>query len=123
MSSVKTAIVIFLGVLGASTTVLATLDNQKTFLARYPRAKATLGKCTTYHTKALPKKNDHESNAYGKDLAKNVLDAKAKKKQYDFAKVEALDSDGDGVKNVDEIKAGTNPGDPKSKVPGDSTSP
>ena len=28
---------------------------------------------------------------------------------------ESLDSDGDGVKNIDEIKAGTNPGDPKSK--------
>ena len=26
-----------------------------------------------------------------------------------------LDSDGDGVENIDEIKAGTNPGDPKSK--------
>ena len=36
-------------------------------------------------------------------------------KAYDFAKVEALDSDGDGVKNIDEIKAGTNPGDPASK--------
>ena len=30
-------------------------------------------------------------------------------------KVEALDSDGDGVKNIDEIKNGTNPGDPASK--------
>jgi hypothetical protein len=115
MNSLKSSIVILLGVLGASTTVLATLDSQKAFLAKYPDAKAKLGKCTTCHVKPLPKKEDHESNAYGKDLAKNVLDAKAEKKQYDYAKVEGLDSDGDGVKNIDEIKAGTNPGDPASK--------
>ena len=115
MNSLKSAIVLLVGVIGASTTVLATLDNQKAFLAKYPDAKAKLGKCTTCHTKPLPKKDDHESNAYGKALAKTVLDAKAEKKQYDFAKIEDMDSDGDGVKNVDEIKAGTNPGDPASK--------
>ena len=48
-------------------------------------------------------------------VAKAVIDPKAEKKSYDFAKIEALDSDGDGVKNIDEIKAGTNPGDAKSK--------
>ena len=47
--------------------------------------------------------------------AKAVIDPKATSKSYDFTKVEALDSDGDGVKNIDEIKAGTNPGDPASK--------
>ncbi len=100
---------------GAGSTVLATLDNQKDFVAKYPDAKAKLGKCTTCHVKPLPKKEDHEANAYGKDLAKHVIDAKAEKKHYDLAKIEALDSDGDGVSNLDEIKAGTNPGDPKSK--------
>lgn len=115
MNSIKSSIVILLGVIGASTTVLATLDNQKAFLAKYPDAKAKLGKCTTCHIKPLPKKEDHESNAYGKDLAKTLLDAKAEKKLYDLAKIEDLDSDGDGVKNIDEIKAGTNPGDPASK--------
>jgi hypothetical protein len=56
----------------------------------------------------MPKKDDAELNAYGKDL-------KESGKPADFAKVEAKDSDGDGVKNADEIKAGTNPGDAASK--------
>jgi len=100
----------------AATTMLATLDHQKEFVAMYPDAKATLGKCSTCHVKPLPKKEDHENNAYGKDLlAKAVVDPKAEKKTFAFEKIESLDSDGDGVKNIDEIKAGTNPGDPKSK--------
>ena len=100
----------------AATTLLANLDNQKAFVAKYPDAKASLGKCSTCHVKPLPKKEDHESNPYGKDLlAKAAVDPKAAKKEFKFEKVEGLDSDGDGVKNVDEIKAGTNPGDPKSK--------
>jgi len=97
------------------TTLLATLDNQKAFSAKYPDAKS-LHKCTTCHMKALPKKDDHELNPYGKDvLTKAIVDPKAEKKEIKFEKIEALDSDGDGVKNIDEIKAGTNPGDPKSK--------
>lgn len=100
----------------AATTLLGTLDNQKAFVTKYPNAKATLGKCSTCHARSLPKKEDHENNAYGKDvLAKAVVDPKAAKKTYAFEKIEGLDSDGDGVKNIDEIKAGTNPGDPKSK--------
>ena len=100
----------------AGTTLLASLDNQKAFVAKYPDAKASLGKCSTCHTKPLPKKEDHELNAYGKDVqTKTVVDPKAAKKEYKFEKIEALDSDGDGVKNAAEIKAGTNPGDPKSK--------
>jgi hypothetical protein len=98
------------------TTVLANLDNQKAFVTKYPDAKASLGKCTTCHMKSLPKKEDHELNPYGKDvLGKACVDPKAAKKDFKFEKIEALDSDGDGVKNIDEIKAGTNPGDPKSK--------
>lgn len=97
-------------------TLLANLDNQKAFVAKYPDAKASLGKCTTCHMKSLPKKEDHELNPYGKDaLTKAAVDPKAAKKEFKFEKIEALDSDGDGVKNIDEIKAGTNPGDPKSK--------
>ncbi|MCM3875902.1 MAG: thrombospondin type 3 repeat-containing protein [Thermoanaerobaculia bacterium] len=99
-----------------ATTLLANLDNQKAFVAKYPDAKASLGKCSTCHVKPLPKKEEHELNPYGKDLlAKAAVDPKAAKKEFKFEKVEGLDSDGDGVKNVDEIKAGTNPGDPKSK--------
>ena len=101
--------------LAAGSTLLATIDHQKEFLAKYPDAKAKLGKCSTCHEKALPKKDDHKNNPYGADLEKTIADPKAAKKVLDFAKVEGMDSDGDGVKNIDEIKAGTNPGDAKSK--------
>jgi cytochrome c553 len=102
-----------LAALGFSSTMLATVDAQKQFLAAYPDAKAKLGKCSTCHTAAMPKKESAGVNAYGKDLQEKAYDAA--KKTYDFKKVEALDSDGDGVKNIDEIKAGTNPGDKASK--------
>jgi len=115
MKKTKIAILSVLGSLLLGSTLLATIDHQKAFAVKYPDAKAKLGKCSTCHEKALPKKEDHANNAYGKDLEKTVVDPKAAKKAIDFAKVEALDSDADGVKNADEIKAGTNPGDAKSK--------
>ena len=111
-----TVAVIALVAFCAATTLLANLDNQKAFVTTYPDAKASLGKCSTCHMKPLPKKEDHEMNPYGKDVqTKAVVDPNAEKKTYKFEKIEGLDSDGDGVKNIDEIKAGTNPGDPKSK--------
>jgi hypothetical protein len=91
--------------LGLATTLLGSMDAQKKFGEKYPDAKAKLGKCSTCHTKAMPKKGEAELNAYGKDLGKDL----------DFAGAEAKDSDGDGIKNLDEIKAGTNPGDAASK--------
>ena len=89
--------------------VLATMELQKELKAKYPTSKAT---CATCHVKAMAKKGDAELNAYGKDMeAKGVVDPKAAKKAYDYTKLEALDSDGDGKSNLDELKAGTNPGD------------
>jgi len=105
MRTTTKRILIVLASLGLSTTLLGTMDMQKKFAEKYPDAKAKLGKCSTCHTKAMPKKGEADLNAYGKDLGKEM----------DFAGAEAKDSDGDGVKNVDEIKAGTNPGDPASK--------
>ncbi len=94
--------------LGLATTGLATMDMQKDLNAKYPTAKA---KCGTCHAKAMAKKGDAEINAFGKDLmAKGLVDPKAEKKSFDYTKVEALDSDGDGKSNLDELKAGTNPG-------------
>ena len=94
--------------LAVAGTGLATMDMQKDLNAKYPTAKA---KCATCHVKAMAKKGDAEVNAFGKDLmAKALVDPKAAKKTFDFAKVEALDSDGDGKTNLDELKAGTNPG-------------
>src|ERR1043166_5960304 len=104
-------VLILVTTLGFATSLLATMDDQKAFGTKYPDAKAKLAKCSTCHEKAMPKKEDHANNPYGADLEKTVADPKAAKKVIDFAKVEAMDSDGDGVKNIDEIKAGTNPGD------------
>ena len=95
--------------LGASTAALATMDAQKQFGAAYPGAKA-LAKCSTCHAKAMPRKGEADVNAYGKALGKADKDGK-----YDFAKIEKADSDADGACNIDEIKKGTNPGDPASK--------
>jgi hypothetical protein len=57
-----------------------------------------------------------EFNPYGADLKKAMEAAKTKKLTADVLKAVAdKDSDGDGVKNGDEIKAGTLPGDKTSK--------
>ncbi|HEX5855057.1 MAG TPA: thrombospondin type 3 repeat-containing protein [Thermoanaerobaculia bacterium] len=87
---------------------LAGVDAQKLMGTTYPGAPKA--KCGTCHTKAMPKKGDADVNAYGKALGTAKKDGK-----FDFAKIEKLDSDGDGVSNLDEIKKGTNPGDPASK--------
>jgi hypothetical protein len=114
MKKSVTAVVLVLFAIAMTSTVLATLDNQKQFAAKYPDSKA-LAKCSTCHVKPLPKKDgDHESNPYGADLKKSI-DPKDEKKTLQFEKVEKLDSDGDGVSNIDEIKKGTNPGDKNSK--------
>jgi hypothetical protein len=109
-----TLAVVAIFLLVGSTALLATMETNKAFGEKYPDAKAKLGKCSTCHVKALPKKDDHELNAFGKDL-KSTIDPKDPAKKPDFAKVEQKDSDGDGVKNIDEIKKGTNPGDKISK--------
>lgn len=112
MKKTKIAILSILGSLTLGTTLLATIDHQKEFLVKYPDAKAKLGKCSTCHTKPMAKKGDAEVNAYGKDLQAVMS---ADKKTMDFDKIKDKDSDGDGVANLAEIKAGTNPGDAKSK--------
>jgi len=109
-----TLAVVAIFLLVGSTALLATMDNMKAFNEKYPDAKAKLGKCSTCHTKPLPKKEDAELNAYGKDV-KSTIDPKDAAKKIDLAKIEQKDSDGDGVKNIDEIKKGTNPGDKNSK--------
>ncbi|MEP0767253.1 MAG: hypothetical protein HRF45_13025, partial [Fimbriimonadia bacterium] len=55
-------------------------------------------------------------NPYGQALDKLVQADKGKKLTAEILKkLNDVDSDGDGVKNLAEIKAGTMPGDPKSK--------
>jgi len=55
-------------------------------------------------------------NPFGVDIQKAMKELKTNKVTPEvLKKVENLDSDKDGVKNIDEIKKGTLPGDPKSK--------
>ncbi len=50
-------------------------------------------------------------NPYGKDLQTKMKEAKSKKLTPEIlAKVEDIDSDKDGAKNIDEIKKDANPG-------------
>jgi len=79
-------------------------------------ADSTLGKanCAICHTSS--NKGD-AMNPYGADL-KKVLQAKHTMKMTPeiLASIESLDSDQDGVANIDEIKADTLPGNPNSYV-------
>jgi hypothetical protein len=89
-------------------TAFATMDLQKDFLKKYPDSKVKCGSC---HAKPMPKKDDAALNKFGTDMGK----VKGKDGKYDFTALEKMDSDGDGVSNGDELKKGTNPGDPASK--------
>lgn len=105
----KTTAVLLVAVLALvlGSAAVATMDMQKEMNGKYATAKA---KCSTCHVKPMAKKGDAEINAFGKDMMKFVVDPKAEKKAFDWAKLEPLDSDGDGKSNLDEFKAGTNPG-------------
>lgn len=67
--------------------------------------------CTVCHTAMPPAKTN--LNPYGADVGKaaagKAVDAKI------LQSIEKLDSDKDGFSNLDEIKAGTHPGNPASK--------
>jgi hypothetical protein len=91
---------------------MALLSYSTAFNAKYhPSKNSELGKakCATCHV-GMTKK----LNPYGESL-KAAMGGLKKLTPEAMAKVEGLDSDGDGAKNSDEIKAGTLPGDPKSK--------
>ena len=86
----------------------------KVFDETYKPAKESQlfkGKCLACHTAMKTKKNP--LNPYGQDL-KAALAGSKKLTAEVLHKIDELDSDKDGAKNIDEIKAGTMPGDPKS---------
>jgi hypothetical protein len=88
---------------------LAAVAWQKTFNDLYkPKANsaAAKAKCELCHVKSKPKK---ELNPYGKMLKGKKIEAASLKA------IEKKDADKDKVSNIAEIKAGTLPGDPKSK--------
>ena len=87
-----------------SSFAMATPSLQHAFVAKYPGTASTeLNSCATCH---MPAK-DGFLNPYGSALVKAKMD---------FAAIEAADSDGDGKTNIDEIKAGTNPGSQADKT-------
>ncbi len=101
-------------VVGMATWAVATPDASGTFKKLYAPKEGTplaSANCLTCHSKMPPSKT--ELNPYGKDLLKaakgGAIDEKA------FRAIEKLSSAGDGVSNIDKIKAGLLPGSPKPK--------
>ena len=95
----------------------ATMDNLKAFKQVYPpKAGQAAPGCKVCHQSLIGKKGD--LNAYGLALQKSKASADAKKiTAADLKAIEKEDSDKDGVSNLDEINAGTSPGDPTSIPP------
>jgi hypothetical protein len=82
----------------------STPELQSQFNAKYQTRGSKLDSCMTCHTQQAGGKEN--MYAYGTDLGAAG---------GDFAAIEPKDSDGDGVTNIDEIKAEAFPGDPNDK--------
>ncbi len=99
--------------LGLTVGALAMPKYFATFRKTYPVPKDSAlmkAKCNTCHSKGT------QLNPYGKDVQKVMQAKKTKDLTAEILKsIEKLDSDKDRVSNGNEIKAGTLPGDPKSK--------
>ncbi|MGD0090222.1 MAG: hypothetical protein ABSE73_09900 [Planctomycetota bacterium] len=78
-----------------------------------------LAKCSICHTGKDTEADADHLNVFGKDFRKALKEAPAKAKDarplIAFEAVKDLDSDHDGVTNLEEIMLGSNPGDPNSK--------
>ena len=99
-----------LAIVGVAASAMAMSTFTPVFNAKYSPAKdSALGKaaCGVCHASA----KGGALNKYGKDLQKAMKAAKATKLTAAvLTAVEGLDSNGNGTKNVDEIKAGKLPG-------------
>ena len=100
------------GLMLLTATAMALPPMGKVFTTTYkvgkdsPLKKADCGVCHVGKKSKL--------NPYGEDLKTALGDSKVLTEEV-LKKVEDKDSDKDGTKNIDEIKADKNPGDPKSK--------
>lgn len=100
----------------------ATMENLKAYKQAYPGKDAKAYTCTICHQGApVP---TGKLTAYGESLIKLKADASSAKQLTveDFRAAESGDADKDGTSNGDELKAGTNPSDPKS-VPASAAKP
>lgn len=89
--------------------VQAESNFQRAFLAAYPAARASaLNDCRVCHTQGA------ELNGYGRDFASHG---------HSFQAIELLDSDLDGIANLDELEHATFPGDASSKPDGVTSHP
>lgn len=111
MRTIRIPVIVGLALLPALATASAVLMKQHKTLAPPPAGSALAkANCKACHT------TGKNLNPYGADISKAMKALKSKTITAPvMKKVEALDSDKDGVANVAETKAGTLPGDPSSK--------
>ena len=94
----------------------ATIDNLKSYKQAYPGQEPKAYSCKVCHQGIMGKKGD--LNAYGLALQTLKGEGNAKKlTEEDLRAVEQDDADEDGAANLDEMNAGTAPGDPASVPP------
>jgi hypothetical protein len=101
---VLTALLTLLLAIASGPPARAGRDDLNRFNQKYGTAGTRLDSCSTCHMSQSESARD--VNRYGTDYAGA---------DHDFATVEPKDSDGDGVTNIDEIRARTFPGDPNDR--------
>jgi len=114
MKITKLALVTVLMVTGPAAMALpAFLTTFKGYYKPDPASDLAKASCKTCH-----QPTGFKVNLYGNDLCTAMAKTNTKVLTPEILKsIEALDSDKDGVSNIDEIKAGTLPGNPASFPP------
>ena len=98
------AVISAIGFAALSPPAQSTPDNLNAFNKKYGTTGSKLDSCLTCHQSQAAAKDN--LNPYGTDFAGAA---------HDFGAIEAKDSDGDGVSNLDEINKRTFPGNPADK--------